>query len=315
MASLAVLLTGCVAPGSSPVASEAPPPAPSPVAGASPSAASTPTAAPTQAPFPTPPVALDETIVARIYVYPDVYVEPIRPMLSVYADGRVLSWSRSAEGSSHRPLVLRWLSPAGLAELRSAFEATGLLEGDIEIPPTTEVNSGYTTYVVSLRREDRLVTARTTNFAMSDEGRTLVELAERWIRPEEALAPHAWLPGWSGGLPYQGSQWSLALSLDPGCCTWEANPDSTELERILGDLTAFGDVVRTEDWGEIRCAVVDAATIDEIAAFLRNQGLDVEPDDGELRADLNWTGTTGRVGLGAFVMLPDDRSCPSSIAG
>jgi hypothetical protein len=135
----ALLVSACSAGASSeaPAASTTPAsPSPSPSA--------------TPSPSHTPPAAvIDDTLVARIFMYPDVTAGRVPPMLSVYADGRVLSPSRNADGGFALPFVVRRLTPAGLAELRSTLEGSGFFAGDIEIPPTTEVNSGFTTYVVT----------------------------------------------------------------------------------------------------------------------------------------------------------------------
>ena len=77
---------------------------PSPSPGApSPSPSPSPSA-PTPAPSPsaTPPAALHNTLVARIFVYPDVTAGRVPPMLSVYADGRVLSPSWTSDGGGTR---------------------------------------------------------------------------------------------------------------------------------------------------------------------------------------------------------------------
>ena len=246
---------------------------------------------------------------ARIFAYPDVTAGRVPPMLSVYADGRVLAPSWSAEGTLN--FVARRLTPAGLTALRSALEGSGFFAGDIEIPPTQVTNSGYTTYAISLQVGSRLVTARTTNFAMSAQGRALVDLAERWTHPERELPATAWLPGQS---VYQGTSWYLALHLLPDFPATQA-ADSTALEAAVGDLASFGRQLQSLDDGTtIRCGPVDAAIIDRIVAGLVAQGVYREAGGAEYRADLHWVGGNGIVTLGAYVMLPDDPpTCPADI--
>jgi hypothetical protein len=255
---------------------------------------------------------VDDTLVARIFAYPDVTVGRVPPMLSVYADGRVLSPSGTADGGFAPPLVVRRLTPAGLAELRAGLEAGGFFAGSIEVPPTQVTNSGFTTYVISLRREDRLVTARTTNFAMSDRGRALVDLAERWMHPERELPGEAWLPGQAR---YEGSRWYVALRLIPGVAP-QTNADSAPLEAAIGDLPTFGAVQRLPGDGSIeRCGSVPADVVARVAAALAAQDMDLGPPDrDQLIVDLRWSGDRGTVALGAYEMLPDDPPvCPSDL--
>ncbi len=83
--------------------------------------------------------AASAALAARIFVYPDVTVGRVPPMLSVYADGRVLVPSWSAEGTLD--FVVRQLTPAGLVALRSELEGSGFFAADIEIPPTQAISS------------------------------------------------------------------------------------------------------------------------------------------------------------------------------
>jgi len=296
----ALLVSACSAgaPSEAPAASNTPA-SPSPQPSATPS------------PSQTPAAVIDDTLVARVFMYPDVTAGRVAPMLSVYADGHVLSPSWNANGSFALPFVLRRLTPAGLAELRSRLEGSGFFAGDIEIPPTTEVNSGFTTYVVSLRRGDRLLTARTTNFAMSTKGRALVELAEQWVRPERELPADAWLPGEAA---YEAARWYVALSLNPAGVS-SADADSTALESIIGDLASFGRLMRSSEGATTdRCASVDADVVARIVAAYTAQRIELGPGDGEYFADLSWSGGRGSVLLGAYAMLPDDPlACPANV--
>ena len=270
-----------------------------------------PTAA-SPSPSSTPPAVVDDTLVARIFAYPDVTVGRVPPMLSVYADGRVLSPSWTVDGEFAPPLVVRRLTPAGLADLCAGLEASGFFAGDIEVPPTQVTNSGFTTYVISLRRNDELVTARTTNFAMSDRGRALVGLAERWMHPERELPEGAWLPARAR---YVGARWYVWLRLVPGV-TPETAVDSAPLEAAIGDLATFGAVQRLPGDGSIeRCGSVPADVVARVAAGLEAQDMDLGPPDrDQLMVDLRWSGGRGTVALGAYEMLPDDPLvCPADL--
>ena len=302
---VATLTVAACSVAASPVAPTAAPPSPNP-SSAAPSPSATPSPIPTS-----PAAAIDDTLVARIFMYPDVTAGRVPPMLSVYADGRVLSPSWNADGGFALPFVLRRLTPAGLAELRSTLEGSGFFAGDIEIPPTTEVNSGFTTYVVSLRRGDRLLTARTTNFAMSTKGRALVDLAERWVRPERELPADAWLPGEAA---YEAARWYVALSLNPAGES-STDVDSTALELVIGNLASFGRLVRSSEGATTdRCASVDADVVARIVAAYAAQGIELGPGDGEYFADLPWSGGRGSVLLGAYAMFPDDPlACPANV--
>lgn len=308
---LVAACTGTAGPAATPgstvtPASLAPSPSPSPSASPSASPAAT-IAAPSPDPAATP--APVDALVARIVVYPDVTAGRVPPMLSVYADGRVLAPSWTADGILD--FDVRRLTPAGLAALRSELEASGLLVGDIEIPPTQAISSGFTTYAVSLRVADRLVTARTTNFAMSAMGRTLVDLAERWTHPERELPADAWRPGQSA---YRASRWYLALRLLPDFVSTQ-DADSTALEAAVGDLASFGRPAPTFDDGSVvRCGSVDAAAIERIVTALVAGGLYKKAGGAEYLASLRWVGGNGNVTLGAYVMLPDDEpTCPADI--
>jgi hypothetical protein len=297
----ALLVSACSAGASSeaPTASNAP-------------ASPTPSRSATPSPIPTSPAAaIEDTLVARIFMYPDVTAGRVPPMLSVYADGRVLSPSWNADGGFALPFVQRRLTPAGLAEMRSALGGSGFFAGDIEIPPTTEVNSGFTTFVVSLRQGDRLVTARTTNFAVSRKGRALVDLAERWVRPERELSADAWLPGKAA---YEAARWYVALSLNPAGAS-SADADSTALESVIGNLASFGRLVRSSEGATTdRCASVDADVVERIVAAYAAWGIVLGPGDGEYFADLPWSGGRGSVLLGAYAAFPDDPlACPPDI--
>ena len=270
-----------------------------------------PTAA-SPSPSSTPPAVVDDTLVARIFAYPDVTVGRVPPMLSVYADGRVLSPSWTADGGFAPPLVVRRLTPAGLADLCAGLEASGFFAGDIEVPPTQVTNSGFTTYVISLRRNDELVTARTTNLAMSDRGRALVGLAERWMHPERELPEGAWLPARAR---YVGARWYVWLRLVPGV-TPETAVDSAPLEAAIGDLATFGAVQRLPGDGSVeRCRSVPADVVARVAAGLEAQDMDLGPPDrDQLMVDLRWSGGRGTVALGAYEMLPDDPLlCPADL--
>jgi hypothetical protein len=159
---------------------------------------------------------------------------------------------------------------------------------------------------------DRLVTARTTNFAMSTKGRALVDLAERWIHPERELPADAWVPGQS---VYEASRWYLALRLQPGGVS-AAKVDSKALEAVVGDLATFGRLMRSaEDGGTVRCASVDAVVVERIVAALVAAGLDIGSGTDQYLVDIAWAGGNGSVSLGAFAMLPDDPvTCPADIS-
>jgi len=293
---VALLVAACVGAGSSAAPTAASPPA---AASASPSSSST------------PPAAVDDTLIARIFAYPDVTAGRVPPMLSVYADGRVLSPAWNADGSFQLPFVVRRLTPAGLAALRARLEGSGFFGGDVEIPPVQVVNSGFTTYVVSLRRDDELVTARTTNFAMSERGAALVDLAERWMRPDRELPADAWLPDEGH---YVGERWYLWLRLTPGVAP-ETTVDSAPLEALLGDLATFG-AARISEIGSLeRCAAAPAEIVARLAAALEAGGVDLGPPDrNQVLVDLRWSGGRGTVALGAFEMLPDDPPvCPADL--
>jgi hypothetical protein len=286
-------------------------PSPVPDLSPSPEPSASPIPSPSPGPSPAPAVAPNDVLVARIFVYPDVTVGQVPPTLSVYADGRVISPSSNADGGFALPLVVRRLTPAGLASLRSHLEASGFFTRDIEIPPLESDNAGVTSYVISLRVGDRLVTARTTNAAMPANGRALMDLALLWTHPERALPADAWL---AGPVPYNAPRWYLALRLQPGGVA-STGVDSSGLEAAIGDPASFGSQVRTYDDGStLRCASVDAAVVTRIVAALTRAGIDFPADADQYLVDIAWAGGGGSIFLDAFPTLPDDpETCPADL--
>ena len=279
---VALVASACVGAGSSGTPGAASPPAgpgassPSLPSRSTPSSSAGPSASAESAdpsPSSTPPAVVDDTLVARIFAYPDVTAGRVPPMLSVYADGRVLSPSWNADGGFELPFVVRRLTPAGLADLRASLQAAGFFGGDVEIPPAQVTNSGFTTYVVSLRRDDELVTARTTNLAMSDRGRALVDLAERWMHPEREL-PADGVAARPGAL--RGRTVVRVRCASSPASTPETTVDSGPLEAIIGDPATFGRPLRlTEDGSIDRCGSVEAAVAGRIIAALDARGVDL----------------------------------------
>jgi hypothetical protein len=321
---LGVVLAACVGPGSSgsPTgpgdgSSTAEPstalasPSPLPDLSPSPDPSASPIPSPSPGPSPSPAVAPNDVLVARIFVYPDVTVGRVPPTLSVYADGRVISPSSNADGGFALPLVVRQLTPAGLASLRSRLEASGFFARDIEIPPVEAVNSGFTTYAVSLRVGDRLATAQAMNAAMSPKGRALVDLAMLWTHPERTLPADAWL---ADPVPYEAPRWYLALRLQPGGVA-STGVDSTGLEAAIGDPASFGSQLRSfDDGSSLRCASVDAAVVTRIVASLTAAGLDFPAGADQYLVDLARAGDTGSILLDAFPMWPGDpEACPADL--
>jgi hypothetical protein len=321
---LGVVLAACVGPGSSgsPTgpgdgsgtsmpSTELASPSPMPGLSPSPDPSASPIPSPSPGPSPSQVVAPNDVLMARIFVYPDVTVGRVPPMLSVYADGRVISPSSNADGGFALPLVVRRLTPAGLASLRSRLEASGFFVRDIEIQPLVSVDAGVTSYVISLRVGDRLVTARTTNAAMPARGRALMDLALLWTHPERALPADAWQ---AGPVPYEAPRWYLALRLQPGGVA-STGVDSTGLEAAIGDPASFGSQLRSYDDGSaLRCAPVDTAIVMRIVAGLAAAGIDFPAGADQYLVDLAWTGDTGSIFLDAFPMWPDDpEACPADL--
>lgn len=321
---LGVVLAACVGPGSlgSPTGSadgsrtsmpstELASPSPLPDVSPSPDPSASPIPSPSPGPSPSPAVAANDLLVARIFVYPDVTVGRVPPMLSVYADGRVISPSSNADGGFALPLVVRRLTPAGLASLRSRLEASGFFARDIEIQPLVSVNAGVTSYAISLRVGDRLVTARATNAAMPAKGRALIDLALLWTHPERALPAGAWQ---TAAVPYEAPRWYLALRLQPGGVASTA-VDSTGLEAAIGDPASFGSQIRSYDDGSsLRCAPVDTAIVTRIVAGLAAAGIDFPAGADQYLVDIARAGGTGSIFLDAFPMWPDDpEACPADL--
>lgn len=252
-----------------------------------------------------PPSALvDSTLVLAVDIRGDVE-GPLPPLeLAVYADGRVL-WPTWSEAGDFVIFQGR-LSPAGLSAVRDELLGSGLFDFDIDIPPdrTPDPNqgSGFATYTVDLRVGERLVTARTTNIFPSVDGERLIDLAERWSEPKEAVPAGAWDTDASGPAPYEAARWYLQLFPSLGGTLGEPAPDIAELGTILGDPRTFGAPIGP-DPAMGRCGVIGSDTAGSLVAFFRGRG-GVTTTGHRYSVGLAWADLPGTVELLLIAALP-----------
>lgn len=243
-------------------------------------------------------------LVARVVTYPDVYAAPIPPDLSVYSDGTVLTPGWRSPGFEGSRFVVRRLTDLGLAEVAEAFSTAVPRGGDLgAIPPASPgMDSGYTTYVVTVRRGGELVTARTANASVGSGVKELVAFAERWT--DVGNVPDA--GAWADATPvaYVPDRWSAYLFLSADCCSDPGRPDASLVQPVLGPPDVFGRVIQAES-PIIRCGVLDASARETLAGILSRAGTDI--GDGQDRAEATLNFGTGIVDLMVVPLLPDDR--------
>jgi len=257
------------------------------------------------------PVHVDNTLVARITIYPDVPGGPGPPMVSVYADGRVLSPGWTIPGDETVPFVVRRLTPSGLATLVAALDAAVPPAG-VDYPRPPGYPAGYGTYAVTVRRGDELVTAQATNASTQDAAREIVALAEHWRDPVAALPADAWVGGPATVVPYEPRRWYLSIWIPAGGTAVPGTPDASIIRPLIGDAAAFGETVGTRETGILRCGVISDGTNGLIVAMLRRAGVDTGTEEGAYRADLNLG--KGSAVVASTPLLPDDGpACPADI--
>ncbi len=235
----------------------------------------------------------------------------IPPMVSVYADGRVISPGWTVAGYETAPFVVRRLTPSGLATLVAALDA-GVPPGGVDYPRPQGYAAGYGTSVVTVRRGDELVTARATNASTQDAARDLVALAEHWRDPVAALPADAWVGGSGAVVPYEPRRWYLSIWIPAGGTAVPGAPDASIIRPMIGDAAAFGETVGAGDDGVLRCGVITDRTNGLIVTML------VAPawTPGRSRAS-----TAPRLNLAerpavvaSSPLLPDDgRACPADV--
>jgi len=230
-------------------------------------------------------------------------------MVSVYADGRVLSPGWTIPGHETVPFVVRRLTPSGLATLVAALDA-GVPPAGVDYPRPPGYAAGYGTYEVTVRRGDELVTARATNASTQDAAREIVALAEHWRDPAAALPADAWVGGPATVVPYEPRRWYLSIWIPAGGTAVPGTPDASIIRPMIGDAAAFGETVGIRETGVLRCGVIADRTNELIVTMLRRAGVDTGTVEGEYRAELN-LGKTSAV-VSSTPLLPDDGpACPA----
>ena len=254
------------------------------------------------------PVRVDDTLVARITTYPDVTAGRVPPMVSVYADGRVIAPGWTVTGHEDVPFVVRRLTAAGLESLVAALDRV-VPPGGVDLPPPAGYAAGYTTYEVIVRRGDELVTARATNASTENEAKALVAVGERWRDPVAALPADAWVDGSGAVVPYAPRRWYVSIWIPVGGTAVPGAPDASIIRPMIGDVAAFGEQVATREDGVLRCGVIDDRANELVVTMLRRAGVDTGAVEGVYRAELNLG--EGTVVVASTPLLPDDgRTCP-----
>lgn len=235
--------------------------------------ASAPVATPAavETPAPAPSVGASTTVapelVARLTVYPDVYAGPVPPTVSIYADGHVLTPPPTGPVEPVM-FVVRRLTSDGLARVLAEFDAALSAFGKAAATPdpSADYGGGYNTYVLSVRRGDRLVSARATSPPTSEPA--IVDLGERWLDVATVLPSDAWLDAMPSA--FVATHWSLWLR--PSSAPTGPVADASVLRASVGDLATFG--APTEgSLPDARCGVLDRATVEALTAALETAGL------------------------------------------
>lgn len=300
LVALLLVVAGCATPATSnrPSASVAPA-SESPGAASSPSAASSPGASALTS---LPPVTqVNGDLLARISIYPDVPGFASYPDLSLYADGTLL------QSSGTGGFTVTRLTSAGISTVLAEFRAIVGSGGQVGAVPS-DWAAGFTTFVVSVRVDGKLVAARTTNASVGSGVSKIVAFGERWRSPSTSLPAEAWAS--SSPLPYVAAHWHLALGIEESAYV---NPGSAAgVIALIGDPSTFGIADRTSEYS--RCAVVDPAMHARLLSALKATGVDAGSGIEATQAVLSLTSTTA-LRLGLTPMLPDQApTCPVALA-
>jgi hypothetical protein len=271
---------------------------------------STPTASPTA---PAPPLAglvpteIDPVVELRVWIHGDVGGMGRTPNLAVYRDGTVL------RSTDQGPRITR-LAPEGLARLKEAAGAGGLLDTSGVVKPDPDYAGGFVSYVIELRKGGELIRRATTNSLTAADrpaGEALIARAEELVDLDRWLQSEAWVVGPADAELYVPANLLLKVTI------WDT-PGGTaalDLEDVAwplpGELVDFGTRLTDPPLGEgsiARCAPVSLADAARVQAALFDAPW-VEamiPMSERMAADLSWESEHSHITVSLANLLPDD---------
>ena len=261
------------------------------------------------------PTTIDPVIELRVDIHGDVGGPGRTPTLSVFRDGTVL------RATPDGPRITR-LTSAGLARLKEAAAAGGLLESSGHIAPNPDYFGGFTSYVIQLRRGEALIVRSTSNSLTPEDraaGEALIaraeELAdlERWLPAEAWVAgpPHDARPYVPANLLLKITIWDNPVGVEPGATP----PPLLDLDDVSwplsGRLQDFGVRLTEPPLGEgsiARCGPVSLKAAARVQAALLAAPWDevMIPMSERMSALLTWESSNGHIDVSLASLLPDD---------
>ena len=265
-------------PTSTPTTTPAETPTPTPTPAETPGATATvppsPTpVVPTASPTPLPMAGL----LLRASVVIDVYVSPY-PSSSYYADGRVIMPGDVGQ------LVVRRLTPAGLASLMDRVASSGLVDRDRHFMALLP-NRGVSDYSVLRVLPDGSVvhvTADVNTDATGDIGR-FTTLVDQLADPVQSLPAAAWAD--RVGTAYVAETVRVRLIVDKVASASGSRPDMAAVAWPLATpWDQLGTLIEQADDRTVRCTVMSVADAHRIDTALTAVGA---------QPDRDWAATTG----------------------
>ncbi len=280
----------------SPSSSAAPSTTPSPSASADASATPSPSA--TSQPSPTPAIGADEALLSFTPLC-DVIPPIISPTVTIMGDGRVV-WAPSGPGEPPS-LNIRELNSAGMDRVRAAVAETGVFDADGEFslvlrPGAEPPGHGLCRWTFRWAGGPDPVVVRSDMWLGEEEESAYYEPApERRAIHDLAMlvqAPESWIEsdGWADAdaRPYEPDGYVvIATRFFPEAAT-EGAPDVDAVPWPFAEgPDTFGEPT---PGGNGRCAVGDAAAVEELTAALAAAGLEqFESVIGWANATLPWS--------------------------
>jgi hypothetical protein len=233
--------------------------------------------------------------------------------VTITGDGRIV-W-RDYEGNR---LLVRRMTPAGLALVRDRLQATGLFGADATYekmprpgvsPPgrgagawsfTVLNDAGVVVHVVSATIDGD----ETDYWIITPERKALGEVYEHLLHPESWLPPEAWAD--DSSTTYAADLVTLVLYTNPGGAV-AGGHDVAEFGWALADPMSFGesrDDPNVHKLGTIRCGVLPAQDAAIVVAQLRASG-QLREYPGELGAELKWSAGSGSIYVDLIAVRPD----------
>jgi hypothetical protein len=266
---------------------------------------------------------LENQLVARLDFLGEIPGFAPNVDVTLTGDGRIV-W-RNYEGNQ---LLVRQITPAGLALVRDRLQATGLFGADATYqkeplagvtPPgrgegawsfTVRNYAGIVVHVVSAAIDGD----EADYWVITRERKALGELYQHLLRPESWLPPGAWAEPSSH--PYEPDLMTLTLYTNPGGGVVGGH-DVAEFGWMLADPLSFGesrDDPNIHKLGTIRCGLLPAQDAAVVVAQLRASG-QLQEYPGEVGAQLNWSSGDGSIYVDLMAVRPDGSLQCNEVSG